>query len=108
MSKASQTSSKREQLLLYAIAGGAVGGALLGWLLPGVGQAVAIMGDLFLTLLRMLVVPLVVASMITGVAGLGDVRRLGRLGSLTVYYYALTTSLALLVGLIAVNLIEPG
>jgi Na+/H+-dicarboxylate symporter len=56
----------------------------------------------------MIIVPLIVASMIVGITSLGDVRRLGRTGLVTVTYYVLTTALAVMAGLILVNIIRPG
>jgi Na+/H+-dicarboxylate symporter len=56
----------------------------------------------------MLIVPLVVASMVVGITGLGDVRSLGRMGGITVIYYTVTTGLAVLMGMILVNWIQPG
>jgi len=101
-------SAPGQSRLLLFIVGGALLGGLIGWLAPGAGAALGLLGELFLLLLRMLVVPLVVASMITGVASLGDIRRLGRTGYLTLGYYAVTTALALIAGLFLVNLIAPG
>ena len=65
-------------------------------------------GEFFLKSLKMIIVPLVICSMISGVTGLGDVRNLGRLGGITVTYYTLTTFAAVVVGSILVNLIQPG
>ena len=65
-------------------------------------------GEIFLRLLMMMVVPLVMASVMSGIIGLGDVRKLGKPGVAAVTYYAVTTVLAVLVGLVVVNLIEPG
>ncbi|MFP4063044.1 MAG: dicarboxylate/amino acid:cation symporter [Halochromatium sp.] len=65
-------------------------------------------GQLFLNALKMLIVPLIVSSIIVGVASLGDADNLGRLGAKTLGYYALTSLLAILVGLAVVNLIQPG
>jgi Na+/H+-dicarboxylate symporter len=65
-------------------------------------------GQLFLNALKMLIVPLIVSSIIVGVAGIGDSENLGRLGAKTIGYYALTSFLAILVGLSVVNLIQPG
>lgn len=70
--------------------------------------AVAWMGTLFLQALKMIIVPLVMASMIVGITGLGDVRRLGKVGGLTVLYYTVTTALAVGLGILLVNLIRPG
>ncbi|MGD2063782.1 MAG: dicarboxylate/amino acid:cation symporter [Nitrospirota bacterium] len=91
-------------LLLAAIVAGVVCGSL--WPVE-MGQ-VAWLGDLFLALLKLLVVPLVVTSMIAGIAGLGDVRRLGPIGGWTIAYYLSTTFAAVLVGLMLVNLVQPG
>lgn len=65
-------------------------------------------GELFLRALKMIIVPLVVSSMVSGITGLGDVRRLGRLGGRTVVYYLLTTLSAVVLGTILVSLIKPG
>ena len=66
------------------------------------------MGSLFLLSLKMIIIPLVMASMIVGVTGLGDVRKLRRVGGLTVGYYAVTTGLAVGLGIVLVNIIRPG
>lgn len=65
-------------------------------------------GELFLKALKMIIVPLVMASMIVGVTGLGDVRRLGRMGGTTVLYFGVTTAIAVSIGLVMVNLLKPG
>ncbi len=65
-------------------------------------------GRIFLRLLQMIVVPLVFSSLVTGVLGLGDPRKLGRLGGRTVGYYLVTSMLAIITGLVLVNLIRPG
>ncbi|REJ92389.1 MAG: dicarboxylate/amino acid:cation symporter [Planctomycetota bacterium] len=65
-------------------------------------------GEIFLRVLKMIVVPLVVASVMTGILGMGDVRKLGRPGGYTLLYYLSTTVLAVIVGLILVNIIRPG
>lgn len=65
-------------------------------------------GEIFLSVLKMLVVPLVVASVMSGILGMGDVRQLGRPGMATVLFYVTTTVLAVLLGLLLVNLIAPG
>jgi Na+/H+-dicarboxylate symporter len=66
------------------------------------------LGTLFLNALKMTIIPLIVAAVITGVTSMGDVRKLGRVGGLTILYYASTTALAVLIGLVVVNLIQPG
>lgn len=70
--------------------------------------AVEWMGTLFLKALKMIIVPLIMASMIVGITGLGDVRKLGRVGGMTVLYYGATTGLAVGLGIILVNVMRPG
>ena len=65
-------------------------------------------GRLFIRLLKMIIIPLILASLVSGVVSLGDARNLGRLGGKTFLYYMTTTVLAVTVGLILVNVIRPG
>ncbi len=101
-------SPRRARLLLALIALGVVAGAVCGWAFGPAMASVAWLGELFLDALKMLIVPLIVAAVVSGVGSLGDVRRLGRLGAVTIGYYAATTALAVLTGLVMVNLIRPG
>lgn len=70
--------------------------------------AVQFVGEFFLKSLRMIVVPLVVASVVVGITGLGDVRRLGRVGVRTLLYYTITTCIAVGIGIVMVSIVEPG
>ena len=97
-----------ERVLLYAMIVGILAGGFSGYAWGENMMAVGWLGDLFLTALRMMIVPLVAASVITGVTALGDVRRLGRLGGLSVAYYATTTFIAVGIGLLMANLWQPG
>ncbi|MGP0592684.1 dicarboxylate/amino acid:cation symporter [Nitrospira sp. T9] len=87
---------------------GAVAGGVLGALAPEAARHVEVLGELWLRMLRMLVVPLIVASIIQGVGSLGDIRQLGKLGGATVTYYLITSGMAIVLGVILVSLIEPG
>jgi Na+/H+-dicarboxylate symporter len=71
-------------------------------------RIVKTLGDLFINGLRMLVVPLVLFSMITGIANLGDIRHVGRAGRVTLLYFLITTGIAVALGLLLVNVIQPG
>lgn len=99
---------QQHQVLLWAILAGAAAGVACGWLFGETMLAVAWIGDLFLDALKMVILPLIIAAVISGIGSLGDVRRLGRLGGLTVLYYTLTTAAAVLLGLILVNIMQPG
>ena len=78
----------------------ALGDTVVSWLRP--------VGALFLRLIRMVIVPLVFASLLVGVASLGDVRKLGRLGSKTLGLYLATTAVAVTIGLACATIIQPG
>ena len=65
-------------------------------------------GTAFIRLITMIVIPLVIASLMVGTASLGDLRKLGRIGGKTVVYYFVTTALAVSLGLLLSNVIEPG
>lgn len=66
------------------------------------------LGTLFLNLIKLIIVPLVFASLITGVCGLGDIRRLGSIGGKAFGYYLLTTGFAVTLGVVAANLLDVG
>ena len=71
-------------------------------------RVVELLGMLFITALRMLVIPLVFFSMVCGIAMLGDIRNVGRTGLYTVIYYMVTTGIAVVIGMVLVNIIQPG
>ncbi len=65
-------------------------------------------GDIFLNLIKMIVVPIIISTLIVGVAGTGDMKKLGRLGGKTLIYFEVITTIAIVVGLLAANLFQPG
>lgn len=65
-------------------------------------------GDLFLRMIKFIIVPLVLASLVVGVAGTGDIKKIGRMGGITLVYYLLTTAIAVTIGLILANIFSPG
>ena len=71
-------------------------------------ERVGVVGQIFIALLRMLIAPMILASIAYGIAGMGDVRRLGTLGARTFALYVATMALAVLTGLVLVNLVAPG
>ncbi len=71
-------------------------------------RSVSWMGDLFLRALKMLVIPLIISSLISGVTNIGSGSHLGRLGLKTISYYVTTSTFAIVTGLFLVNLIQPG
>ena len=99
---------KHALYVLYGIIAGVVLGVFTGWYFGPAMTGFGWFGALFLDALKMLIVPLIFAAVISGVASLGDIRKLGRLGGATVLYFVVTTGIAVLIGLVLVNLIQPG
>lgn len=87
---------------------GLVIGALFGYFFPEIGAKLKPVGDGFVRMIKMIVVPLIFSTLVMGIAGTGDFKKLGRLGGKAIVWFELATTVALAVGLIAVNLIEPG
>ncbi len=100
--------SKSELGLLYGIIIAIILGAFIGGVFPDFAKHTHILGDIFLALLRMIVVPLVIFSMVVGITNLGDIRNLGSIGGRTVLYYMVTTAISVIIGMVLVNIIAPG
>ncbi len=81
---------------------------LLGLFLPQYSHYVRWLGDLFLRALKMIIVPLILTSIVSGVTNIGGTKSLGRLGLKTISYYIVTSSFAILTGLVLVDIIKPG
>ena len=95
-------------LILIGMIAGAVIGALGGYYAPETFGKLDFLGKIFLNALKMVVVPLIVASMIVGVTSLGNISKLGRTAGKTFLYYLVTTCFSVAIGLIMVNLLSPG
>jgi Na+/H+-dicarboxylate symporter len=83
-------------------------GIPLGLILGPSAETIRPVGTIFIRLIRMIVVPLVFASLFVGTASLGDIRKLGRIGLKTMGYYLCTTALAIMIGLLLANAVGPG
>jgi proton glutamate symport protein len=86
-----------------------VAGGLIGWLFPQQSQSLAFLSNIFLHLIKCIVVPLIFSTLIVGIAGhAGDLKSVGRLAFKSIIYFEIVTTLALFIGLAAVNLVQPG
>ena len=95
--------------LLWALLIAAIAGIFCGWFFGHTMIAIEWVGELFLDALKMTIIPLIVAAVISGIASLGSsTGGLKRLGGMTVLYYFCTTAIAVLVGLLIVNIVQPG
>ena len=85
-----------------------IAGVLVGWLAPGFGKAMEPVGTGFIALLRVLIGPIVFLTIISGIAGVADLRRVGLTGVKALAYFQVGTLLALAIGLLAINLFPVG
>jgi aerobic C4-dicarboxylate transport protein len=91
------------QVLVATIIGVAVGAAF-----PEAGTALKPLGDGFIKLVRMIVGPIIFCTVVAGIAGAGSLKGVGRIGLVTLVYFEVVSTLALVIGLVVVNLIAPG
>ena len=98
---------KRDYLYLQVLVGIILGG-LLGWLKPDWGVAVQPLGDGFIKLIKMLIAPIIFTTVVAGIAGMGDLKRMGRVGLKALIYFEIVTTVALLIGLVVANVVQPG
>lgn len=87
---------------------GLVAGILLGWLRPDWGLAIKPVADIFLRMIKMIIAPLIFSTLVIGIAGAGDFKKVGRIGLKAIIYFEVATTIALLIGLVTVNVFKPG
>jgi len=100
--------SEKKIPLIWQIGIGFILGIVAGAVLGEKVQVVEPVGSIFLTLLKMLIVPLVFSSLVVGAASIGDPRDLGRIGIKTIVFYLVTTAVAITIGLLLGNFLQPG
>ena len=90
--------------VLFAI----VCGVVLGHFFPQQGAALKPLGDAFIKLIKMLIAPIIFCTVVTGIAGMQDMKNIGRVGGKALLYFEVVSSFALVIGLLVVNIIKPG
>jgi aerobic C4-dicarboxylate transport protein len=83
-------------------------GVLLGYFYPHVAEQMKPFGDAFIKMIKMLIAPIIFCTVVHGIAGMEDLKRVGRVGLKALIYFEVVTTLALIVGLIVVNILQPG
>src|SRR5947209_7667145 len=83
-------------------------GVLLGHFWPQTGEAMKPLGDGFIKLIKMIIAPIIFCTVVIGIAGMEDMKRVGKTGGLALLYFEVVSSIALVVGLTLVNLLQPG
>lgn len=87
---------------------GLVAGGVLGYVRPDWGDKVYFLRDIFLNLIKSIIAPLVFSTLVVGIAGGGDLKKVGRMGAKALIYFEIVTTAALFIGLAVVNLTKPG
>ncbi len=87
---------------------GLAAGVLLGVLAPGIAATLSPVANVFLRLIKSIIAPLIFATLVYGIAGAGNIRAMGRIGLKSIIYFEVVTTVALFLGLAAVNIVKPG
>ena len=103
----SQTVLRKISLTQWILVGMAVG-LVTGWLAPDVAVSLKPLSTVFLRLIKSIIATLIFATLVVGIAGHGNLKQVGRMGVKALIYFEVVTTLALVIGLVAVNLIKPG
>ena len=83
-------------------------GIIVGYFWPGFGKSLKPLGDGFVKLVKMMIAPIIFCTVVHGIASMGDLRKLGRVGAKTLIYFEIVSTLALVIGLVVVNVMKPG
>jgi len=83
-------------------------GVALGFFNPPLAEKMKPLGDGFIKLIRMMIAPIIFATVVTGIAGMGDMKKLGRVGIKALLYFEVVTTMALIIGLVIVTIVQPG
>jgi aerobic C4-dicarboxylate transport protein len=94
--------------LYFQVLVGIALGVLLGWLFPAFGASLKPLGDAFIKLVKMIITPVIFLTVVTGIAGMSDLKAFGRVGAKAMAYFLSFSTLALVVGLVVANVVRPG
>ena len=83
-------------------------GVLMGYFYPSAGEAMKPLGDGFIKLIKMIIAPIIFCTVVVGIAGMEDMKKVGKTGGLALLYFEVVSSIALVVGLVIINLVKPG
>lgn len=87
---------------------GIILGVIVGWLFPSFSSAAKLISETFINMIRMVIAPVIFFTIVTGIAGAGDMKKVGRVGGKALIYFEVVTTLALIIGLVVANVAKPG
>ncbi|AXE29080.1 C4-dicarboxylate transporter DctA [Chromobacterium phragmitis] len=103
-----QTKTPLYQRLYFQVLLAIFLGVMLGAFAPDLGAKMKPLGDAFIKLIKMMIAPIIFATVVVGIAKMGDMKEVGRVGIKALFYFEAVTTLALVIGLVVVNLLQPG
>src|SRR5450755_4622900 len=83
-------------------------GVILGNFWPETGEAMKPLGDGFIKLIKMIIAPIIFCTVVVGIAGMEDMKKVGKTGGLALLYFEIVSTLSLIIGLIIINVVQPG
>lgn len=83
-------------------------GVLAGWLFPTIAPVARLISETFINMIRMVIAPVIFFTIVSGIAGAGDLKKVGRVGVKTLVYFEVVTTVALVIGLVVANVVKPG
>src|SRR5712675_2416744 len=83
-------------------------GVALGHWYPGIGRAMKPLGDAFIALIKMMIAPVIFCTVVHGIASMSDLKKVGRVGLKALFYFELVSTVALVIGLIVGEIVQPG
>ena len=83
-------------------------GVLIGWRVPSFAPVAKLISETFINMIRMVIAPVIFFTIVAGVAGAGNMKKVGRVGGKALLYFEVVTTLALVIGLVVANVVRPG
>lgn len=96
------------KVLYFQVICAIVIGIVLGAVWPEVGEKMKPFGDGFIRLIKMIIAPVIFCTVVTGIAGMENMKKVGKTGGLALLYFEVVSTIALIIGLVIVNVVEPG
>lgn len=96
------------KLLYVQVVIGILLGLLTGWLFPSFQGTAKLISETFINMIRMVIAPVIFLTVVAGISGAGDLKKVGRIGVKSLIYFEVVTTLALIIGLVTANIVKPG
>ena len=96
------------RILYVQVIIGIIAGIITGWLFPSFAPVAKLISEMFINMIRMVIAPVIFFTIVLGIAGAGNLKKVGRVGGKGLIYFEVVTTLAIIIGLVVANLVKPG